>query len=251
MIGRIRVLLAAGLILVGCDGGGPSAQPPSSTTLASAGIDTEVPTAPPETHPPETQPPATQPPATQPATTSTTEDEGPPVVLEGDGLGAHRFGAPVDEVIVGLTLRWGPPDRDSGWIPAGNSPFGVCPGNEVRVVEWRGFSVLFSDGPTPFGPAGRRHFFSWNYQAGDLDHPAPDPGGNRPRLTTPEGISVGATVADLQRAYGDKLELFDEEEGGGPSFGVQTADGGLFGSLTGVEPGGIVRTIVGGGGCGE
>jgi hypothetical protein len=248
MAGRIRVLIVAALLVAGaCDDGRTSAQPPSSTTLASAGIDTEVPTALPETQPPETQPPSTQ----AQATTSTTEDEGPPVVLRGDGLGAHRFGDPVDEVIAGLTLRWAPPNQDSGWTPAGNSPFGVCPGNEVRVVEWRGFSVLFSDGPTPFGPAGRRHFFSWNYQAEDLDHPAPDPGGNRPRLATPAGISVGATVDDLQRAYGDKLELFDEEEGPGPSFGVQTADGGLFGTLTSAEPGGIVRYIVGGGGCGE
>ncbi len=242
MVGRIRVLLVAVLLVAGACDDGSTAQPPSSTTLASTGIDTEVPTAPPETQPPTTE---------APATTSTTEDEGPPVVLEGDGLGAHRFGDPVDEVLAGLTLRWAPPDHDSSWIPAGNSPFGVCPGNEVRVVEWRGFSVLFSDGPTPFGPAGRRHFFSWTYYAADLDHPAPDPGGNRPRLTTPEGVSVGVTVADLQRAYGERLETFDEAEGPGPSFGVQTADGGLFGSLTSVEPGGIVRTIVGGGGCGE
>jgi hypothetical protein len=239
------MILAVVLLLAGaCDDGRTDAQPSSTTTttLGSIGIDTEFPTAPPETEPPTTR---------APATTSTTEDEGPPVVLRGDGLGAHRFGDPVDEVIAGLTLRWAPPDQDSGWVPAGSSPIGVCPGNEVRVVEWQGFSVLFSDGPTPFGPGGRRHFFSWTYQARDLDRPAPDPGGNRPRLTTPEGISVGMTVADLQRAYGQRLEIFDEEGGPGPSFGVQTADGGLFGSLTSVEPGGIIRNIIGGGGCGE
>ena len=251
MTGRIRVLLAAALLLAGaCDNGGTGAQPASttSTTLPTVGIDTEVPTAPPETEPQATQPPTTQP----PATTSTTEDEGPPVVLRGDGLGAHRFGDNVDEVIAGLTLRWGPPNQDSGWVRAGDSPFGVCPGDEVRGVEWTGFQVLFSGGPTPFGPAGRRHFFTWVYLAPGTDEaPRPDPGGNRPPLRTEAGISVGATVAELQRSYGDKLELFDAPEGGGPFFGVTTPNGLLNGRVTSVEPGGIVRSMTGGGGCGE
>lgn len=244
MTRRIGGVVAAVVIFVAgaCDGGGNTAQPPSTTTLASAGVDTEVSPAPPETQPPTTQ---------APATTATTEDEGPPVVLRGDGLGAHRFGDPVDEVIAGLTLRWAPPDTDSGWVGAPNSPFGVCPGNEVRVLEWRGFRVYFSDGPTPFGPAGRRHFFTWDYLAADFENPRPDAGGNRPVLRTEPGITVASSVADLQQAYGDKLELFDREEGGGPAFGVQTADGGLFGFVTNVDPGGLVRSILGGGGCGE
>lgn len=253
MSGRIRVLLAAALLLAGaCDDGSTSARPASTTTLPSVGIHTEIPTAPPETQPPVTQAPAIQTPSTQaPATTSTTEDEGPPVVLRGDGLGAHRFGDPVDEVIAGLTLRWAPPNSDSGWVPA-NSPFGVCPGDEVRGVEWTGFRVLFSGGPTPFGPAGRRHFFTWVYLApGTNEAPRPDPGGNRPPLRTEAGISVGATVADLQRVYGDKLELFDEGQGGGPFYGINTPNGLLNGGVTSVEPGGIVRSMTGGGGCGE
>jgi hypothetical protein len=68
-------------------------------------------------------------------------------------------------------------------------------------------------------------------------------------LRTPAGISVGATVKALQAAYGDALELFDEPPNG-PQFGVQTSDGGLFGSVTTLDPTGVVRTIVSGGGCG-
>lgn len=213
----------------------------SSTTTPSAGLDRQ-PTGGSETTA-----------ATEPAPTTTEpDDEGPPVVLRGDGIGAFRFGADPDQVIAGLTLRWGPPDGDTGWGPAGSSPhaiFGPCPGTVVRGVNWRSFTVLFSDGPTPWGPAGRRHFFTWQYQVDDLGRPAPDRGGNRPPLTTAEGVSVGVTVRKLQEAYGDRLELFDEAPAG-PQFGVQTSEGGLFGSLTGLDPSGIVRSIVSGGGCG-
>ncbi|HET9771234.1 MAG TPA: hypothetical protein VFS16_10120, partial [Acidimicrobiia bacterium] len=177
-------------------------------------------------------------------------DEGPAVVLRGDGIGAFRFAAAPDEVMAGLTLRWGPPDADTGWIAAPDSPYGVCPGSVVRGVEWRGFTVLFSDGATPWGAAGSRHFFTWEYHVADPARPGPDPGGNRPRLETAGGVSVGVRVQVLQRAYGGALELFDEPPRG-PQFGVQTPEGGLFGSLTGLDPGGIVRSIVSGGGCGE
>ncbi|HVW32958.1 MAG TPA: hypothetical protein VHL53_10500, partial [Acidimicrobiia bacterium] len=206
------------------------------TTVPSAGLDRER-------NPPPPAPTATT--ARHPATTN---PEGAPVVLEGDGVGAFFFGADPDQVIAGLTLRWGPPDGDSGWIPAAASPYGPCPGTVVRGVNWRGFTVLFSDGATPAGKAGTRHFFTWEYQVDDLAHPARDKGGNRPPLATEAGVSVGATVAQLQKAYGPPLELFDEPPGG-PQFGVETSKGALYGSLTGLDPAGIVRSIVSGGGC--
>lgn len=219
----------------------PGQQAQESTTAPSAGFDRQ----------PTGGPGTTEPTRPAPVTTGP-DDEGPPIVLRGDGLGAFRFGADPDQVIVGLTLRWGPPDSDSGWISAGSAthaPFGPCPGTVVRAVTWGSFAVLFSDGATPWGRAGTRHFFTWQYQVDDLTRPAPDPGGNRPALKTAEGASVGITVRKLQAAYGDRLELFDEAPAG-PQFGVQTAEGGLFGSLTGLDPAGIVESIVGGGGCG-
>ncbi len=236
-----RWLLVVTLVIVGCREDRPAPPP-------AVAVDTETPTPSPNTEPPRVETTATTP-TTDPITEDT--DEGPAVVLRGDGLGAERFGAPVDRVIAGLTLRWGPPDTDTGWEPAHNSQFGVCPGGEARAVGWTGFSVLFSDGPTPHGPAGRRHFFSWYYEVADPNAPRPDPGGNRPPLRTQAGISVGATVADLQRAYGDKLELFDAEEAGGPFFGVSTPEGTLSGRVTRVDPTGVVREISAGGGCGE
>jgi hypothetical protein len=213
-------------------------QAKESTTVPSAGVDRQP-----------TGGSVTLPTKPAPATTGP-DDEGPAVVLKGDGIGAFLFGADPDQVIAGLTLRWGPPDGDSGWIAAGTSPYGPCPGSVVRGVNWRGFAVLFSDGATPRGPAGTRHFFTWQYQVDDLSHPRPDTGGNRPPLKTANGVSVGVTVKALQAAFGDRLELFKQEPDG-PQFGVQTSEGGLYGSVTSLDASGIVRTIVSGGGCGE
>ena len=227
--------------------------------LASAACDNEdgstAPTSPPaviETVPPDA-PAGPDPPPSAPVT-APPEDEGPPVVLREDGLADNvRFGTRPDPIIVGLTLRWGPPEVDSGWLPADSpgQPYGQdCPGTQVRSVSWGRFYALFTDGPSPHGPAGQHHFFSWVYLADNPPDPRPDPGGNRPRLTTATGISVGSTVAELQAAYGDKLNLYDEttEEGlatGGPGF----AAAGMFGSRTGLDPAGRVSRIVGGGGC--
>jgi hypothetical protein len=213
-----------------------------STTVPSAGLDRQPNDGPAPTATTTAEPPTT--------TTTAPADEGPAVVLRGDGIGAFRFGAAPDEVIVGLTLRWGPPDGDTGWIPAAQSPYGVCSGTVVRGVSWRGFTVLFSDGATPQGRAGTRHFFTWEYHVDDPARPAPDAGGNRPPLQTATGATVGMTVQALQAAYGEALELFDEAPRG-PQFGVQTSEGGLFGSVTSLEPAGVVRSIVSGGGCGE
>jgi hypothetical protein len=258
---RLLALLAALLITAGVAGGvvallrladrreadRAAERARESTTVPSAGLDRRpgvIPTVAP-TEPPD--PPTT---TTTPDEKGTPDDEGPGVVLRGDGVGAFRFGAGPDPVIAGLTLRWGPPDGDTGWVPAASSPYGDCPGTVVRGVDWRGFTVLFSDGATPMGRAGARHFFTWRYQVDDPARPAPDPGGNRPPLATTAGATVGMTVQKLRAAYGPALELFDEPPRG-PQFGVQTSEGGLFGSVTGLDPGGIVRTIVGGGGCGE
>ncbi|HYH50456.1 MAG TPA: hypothetical protein VEG38_13000 [Acidimicrobiia bacterium] len=100
------------------------------------------------------------------------DDEGPAIVLSADGIGAFPFGAQPDPVIAGLTLRWGPPDGDTGWVPAGSSPFGACPGTVVRAVNWKGLTVAFSDGGTPWGAAGQHHLFRWEYR---VDDPPPGP----------------------------------------------------------------------------
>lgn len=248
---KVGPLVGALAIIAGCAGGAvvllnvaddheADRAATSTTTVPSAGVD-RVPV----------EPPPVESTTTTAATTTTAEDEGVPVVLRGDGLGAFRFAAPPDEVIAGLTLRWGPPDGDSDWVPSAGSPFGFCPGTTVRGVSWQGFTVLFADGGTPWAPKGTRHFFSWLYTVADPARPAPDPGGNRPRLQAANGVSVGMTIEQLRRAFGEALELFDEAPRG-PQFGAQTKEGGLiYGTVTSHEPGGVVTSIVGGGGCGD
>src|SRR5262249_25722773 len=143
-------------------------------------------------------------------TTTAPPDDGPPPVLLGDGIGPLHFGTKSDEVLAGLTLRWGPPDTDTGWVPAASTPFGQCPGTNIRAAGWGRFSAPCPDGPPPFGRAGKQHFFSWDYEVADPAAPKPDPGGNRPPLHTDKGISVAATVAQLKAAYGSTVELFDD-----------------------------------------
>ena len=194
-----------------------------------------------------------RPPARAPSTSTTDpDDEGPPVVLEGDGIGAFHFGAALDEVIAGLTLRWGPPDSDSGWIAPATLPTATARGRVVRGVEWRGFTVLFSDGATPLGHAGRRHFFTWVYQVdGPARRPAADPGGNRPPLQTAAGVSVGATVGDSRRPTARGAGAVRRSRRGPPVRGPDLRRAACSARCTGLDPGGIVRSIVSGGGCGE
>lgn len=256
MSGPLRVtLLVAALALAACDdpvpGGVEVVQDPASTTTVTT-MPVDGAPAGPGPGPGIPGGPGTPEPEPEP------EDEvGSPVVLREDGLGdTLRFGAATDTIIVALTLRWGPPDRDSGWLestPEPTRPFDVeCPGTRVRGVSWGQFTVVFTDGQSPHGPpAPKGHFFTWIYAVTNVADPRPDPGGNRPPLETAAGISVGATVAELRAAYGDGLNLYDDstEEGvvtSGPGF----AAAGLYGTLTGLEPEAqILRMVGGGGGC--
>ena len=232
MAGRIRVLLVA-VLLVAAGGVRRRAPPPSRRPAPPWPAPGSTPRSPPPR--PETQPPhrtpSRRPPPPPPRTRARRWCSGAtgwaPTASATGGRG-HRRPDPA----LGTT---GP---RLGLDPGGKQPFGVCPGNEVRVVEWRGFSVLFSDGPTRSGPPagatsspGPTRSRTWTIRRPTRAATGP---GSPPRT----GVSVGATVADLQRAYGERLELFDEDAGPGPAFGVQTADGGLFGRLTSVEPGG-------------
>ena len=159
--------------------------------------------------------------------TTTTVDPGPTgLALDDDGLGILRFGTDSDTAIEFLGGIFGPPTDDSGWVAAPTSPFGVCPGTEVRQVTYATLRVLFG------GAADEREFFSWNYvDAGD---------GDVFGLTTPSGVGLGATGEQISAA--DPGAEFSDDE-----FGSTARFDGVFGALDA----GVVTYLQGGVGCGE
>ena len=175
-------------------------QAQESTTAPSAGFDRQ----------PTDGPAATS--ATTSPTTAPADDEGPPVILKGDGIGAFLFGADPDQVLAGLTLRWGPPDGDSGWVAARSSPYGPCPGTVVRGVDWRGFTVLFSDGATPWGKSMANRYAS----------STSPPSRNAPAssmLTKPWTKAVRSRAASSERSSTDDPLGQEQEPGGGSGVG--------------------------------
>lgn len=124
------------------------------------------------------------------------------VVLRADGLSVIDVGSMPAQVIAELTLRFGGPDRDSGWIEPASAVYGLCPGAEMRAVGWGSFFALFS-GDGSGDESGR--WLTWTY---GFDHEVAL-GGVDPRdldLRTAVGIGLGSTRTDLRSAYGDRLE---------------------------------------------
>lgn len=241
---RVGVLVACGVLGAGCTSGeadgaaSPSASAPASTSpLATETVtETEVAT-----------PSASAEPSAEPSASASGEAR---VVLDEGGLGIASFGDTPEDVIAALDGRYGSPTEDSGWVGPGS--FGVCPGTETRGVRYGQLLVRMSDGPTDYGPAGRRHLFSYVVRAQNPEDPAAEYG-DGPQ--TAGGIGVGSTVADLRAAFGDGLEIREGEEAYGPNF-VLTSEGTVQefpfrGSLTDTTDAGLVTTIGAGQGCGE
>lgn len=196
---------------------------PAATTSSSSAVDTTT--------------------TSSSTTSSTTTTTLPELVLGADGVGGAGFGATPGEAIGFVTTVLGPPTEDSGWIEAFSSPYGVCPAPEVRGVHWGPFVLLFTRAATDFAGAGTDHLFSYYY----TDNAPPAAG-----LGTAENIFVGSTRAELDAAYGARLEVFDDV------FGVMwhvDRDPGsqiaLSGFLSGPLATDHVETINGGIGCGE
>ncbi len=211
----------------------PAPSAPPSTTVAPT-------TIPPTTVAPETTPPTAPPtvvtePPTTPATTVTIASPAS-LFLRPGGLGDLPFGVAADPAIAQLSAILGPPTADSGWVAAFDSPFGVCPGDEVRGVTWDGLLTLFAD--ETLIVSGQRHLFHYVYG------PDAKPSG----LVTDSGIGLGSTVAAIRAAHPDAA-VFDDELLGTAAFAIGTA--GLGGTLTDTSDAGIVTTITGGEGCGE
>jgi hypothetical protein len=160
------------------------------------------------------------------------------LVLDPEGLGVARFGDAPDPVIAAVSRRLGKPRRDTGWRPIGEV-YGVCPGTKTRAVTWGQFTALFTDGPTRHGPSGTEHFFLWSVEGERPTTPA----------ATAAGIGVGATLAEVRRAYAGRVRTWEPDIPGTlPGFTVGPRDQPSF---SGSLDGGRVRVLTGGTACGE
>lgn len=191
-----------------------------------------------------TQPaPATSPTTAAVPTTTAPETVPPPteLIFRPDGLGVVSFGDPPDLVLATIeTLVGFPPTADTGWANAFDVGFAVCPGTIVRLVDFEGLLVMFTDGGL-YAPEGTEQFFSYAYVR---EPPVIAPG-------PPEGINLGMTVEELLAFY-PNAEVVPDDPRLGPSFSVATPDPYtlLFGSLSGIAPTDQIKSIRGGTGCG-
>jgi hypothetical protein len=172
-------------------------------------------------------------------TTSVAETPIGPLSLTGSGIGFQTFGEPADQVVAAIESELGTPidDREE---EAFSSSYGVCPGNRIRVVEWGGFVVLFSDGATPYSPGGSFTFFDWQLR---------NLGAATPPLETPAGIGLGDSAATVRAAY--PSARIEADEILGPVFRVGAAPDELRGNLTSTNDDGTITGLAAGSACGE
>jgi hypothetical protein len=144
------------------------------------------------------------------SSTSTTEAAVPAIALRGDGLGVVDLGAPPAEAIEAVSAELGEPTVDRGWESTSGS-YATCPGERIRVVDWGGLSLLFTDGETAHGTG--EHLFTWQVT------------GAPPPVATAEGLGFGATAADAEELYPEMVQRVPAEDPF-PAFLGIAAEGG-------------------------
>lgn len=252
----IMAALAVGLVIRNALGSSGLVEQSTTSSQTDAG-DTTLTTA---SDPGDAETTATLPPPTTipaPTTTATSVPPLPPppasfveetigasaLRLQPEGLGPIPFGTGVDRTLAVLTGALGSPATDTGWLPADVERL-RCPGARARRVAWGSLSVLFSDGPTDWGPDLREHFFSFVYS---LSEGAASPDG--PSLRTSEGLRLGDTLARSASIYGESAitrgdptrGTFLEVEVPGP--------GNLLGVFAGPADEDLLVSLTGGQGC--
>ena len=235
---RAAAALVAGLALIACTQ--EASTPPTTVEI------TLPPTTTTTTTTTTTLPPTTT--TTTTTTTTSTTEPGPTtttepafveaLVLGAEGLGPVRFGAEPNGVIDYVVSFLGSPTDDTGWVEP--DEFALCPGDEVRRIEWGALRLSFGDVST--FALDRLHVYAWQYGLdGQLGE---DPVG----LRTAEGIGLGSTIAELREAY-PEVELYEgDDELFPPGFALSDT---FFGFTTGLGPDDLVIEMFSGYFCGE
>jgi hypothetical protein len=165
------------------------------------------------------------------------------VVLGFDGLGLAAFGETETGVVDALKAVLGPADDDSGWVQYANRQpgFGVCGGDEWRLVQWDQLGVLFTNGTPPGGGDPGPHFAMYGY--GTFHDVAP----GVPVLATADGVTVGTSGQTVLDIYGAAATFVTGDEivapqiiveGGSPNPMLVLLDGdAASGDVTGIRAG--------------
>lgn len=168
------------------------------------------------------------------------------LVLDDEGLGDLRFGAPADTTIGALTDAIGEPDADTG-----ENPDNYCPGGDLfRAVRWGPLVVLIKFGSISDSPSRVDPFFwGWSYSrysgyTGELLEGIED----TLELTSPSGIGLASRGADIEARTTD-WEFYDGDPVGFPPPTYFADD--LYIVVDANGPQGRVNTLSAGGACGE
>ena len=248
---RVRpatILLAAlggALLVTACSDGDPAATTSVTASRSATPSATTTTTGPPSPPPTPTRPATASPASTssaRPSPTTTTA----PLVAEPTGLGVVEFGDAEADVMAVMRSRFGAPDADSGWGPAADSPYGVCPGattgGRVRGARWGRIRLLFSDADTDYGSAGTTHLMAYDLTSFQGSGSAP---------TTAAGIGLGSTAGQVRDAYGDRAEYRAAAEVTADRFVLHLEAGEIVARLDAPPPDGVVTFLTAGAPCGE
>lgn len=144
------------------------------------------------------------------------------LALRGDGFGSFSFGDSVESVIQPLQDRWGPPTSDSdfkceSWATS-------------RNITWDGVLLVF-DG------AGMRGYLFGPRPSSSITPLGKDLHG----AATPQGLQLGASIADARRIYGRDFVV--DENTLGFEWGIDDDYPGLRGFASGLRDSDTITDI--------
>ena len=160
--------------------------------------------------------------------------------LDAGGLGTVDFLADPENSIIHITASLGDPDFDSALVD-GYQFYGICPAERIRILQWGNLEVAFAYPPDE-GP----YFFQWRVPARD--------GAGSVSPTTPQGIGLGSTVAELQAAYGDAVTVGFDVDFQFWFFNLANTafyGEGLSGAVSGGDPTDVITNVTAGQSCAD
>jgi hypothetical protein len=136
------------------------------------------------------------------------------------------FGQDAPTAMGRLVASFGEPTEDTGW-QVSTGQYGVCAGDLERVLLFGPFAAIVTK------PGGQEVFNGYRHDLtfGDLTNPAAG-------LETLSGLTVGASVADLQSTYAGELVTFSTDPRLGEIYEVRGSTSGsllLWGPVEGPD----------------